>query len=224
MAFNPLDRDAEIEFSARNLPHWFQADAATFITFRTADSMPREVVLRWQRELEQWLNKGKLPVELAASIVNNQPGVRDRVTKQLDENQRREFRRLSDRVWHRSLDECHGKCLLRQENLANLVADAIQFYANDKYDLDRFVVMPNHVHVIVQFCGGHSLRVVGQSWMRYTAREINKLIGESGNFWQPEPFDHIIRSSEQLAYLQSYVASNPKKANLKEGDFLYWQR
>jgi len=28
VTFNAFDRDAEIEFSERNLPHWFQADAA----------------------------------------------------------------------------------------------------------------------------------------------------------------------------------------------------
>jgi hypothetical protein len=28
VTFNAFDRDAEIEFSERNLPNWFQADAA----------------------------------------------------------------------------------------------------------------------------------------------------------------------------------------------------
>ena len=36
VTFNAFDRDAEIEFSERNLPHWSQADAAMFITFCTS--------------------------------------------------------------------------------------------------------------------------------------------------------------------------------------------
>lgn len=84
--------------------------------------------------------------------------------------------------------------------------------------------MPNHVHVIVQFRPGSDLDVVSQSWMRFVARQINALLGESGAFWQPEPFDHIIRSAKQFEYLQKYVKENSKKAGLREGEFLYWQR
>ena len=112
MEFNPFDREAETEINARNLPHWFQAGAATFITFRTVDSMPRKVVLRWQRELQEWLVSRGLSVETANAVTENTPEARERVIDQLDSNARREFKRLSDRVWHRSLDECHGKCCL----------------------------------------------------------------------------------------------------------------
>lgn len=224
MEFNPFDRDADIVITARKLPHWFQAGAATFITFRTLDSMPRGVILRWHSELQEWLAKRGVPVELAAAIVDRKLGASDQIKSLLDASQNREFKRLSDRVWHRSLDECHGKCLLRRPELAKIVAEAIQFYDGEKYDLDRFVVMPNHVHVIAQFYGGQNLGVVGKSWMRYSARMINRLVGQSGSFWQPEPFDHIIRSGEQFQYLQRYIAENPRKAKLKEGDFLYWER
>ena len=60
--------------------------------------------------------------------------------------------------------------------------------------------------------------------MRYTAREINAKSGAEGEFWQPEPFDHIIRSAAQFDYLQGYVAANPAKANLRDGEFLFWER
>ena len=39
IVFHALDREAEIEWTERNLPHWFQVDAAMFVTFRTADSV-----------------------------------------------------------------------------------------------------------------------------------------------------------------------------------------
>ena len=41
IVFNSLDPEAEINISERNLPHWFQVGAATFVTFRTADSIPK---------------------------------------------------------------------------------------------------------------------------------------------------------------------------------------
>jgi REP element-mobilizing transposase RayT len=105
-----------------------------------------------------------------------------------------------------------------------LVGDAILFYEGDKYDLDSFVVMPNHVHAIVQFLAGATLATVSQTWLRFTARSINKVTGESGAFWQSEPFDHLIRSLEQFDYLHRYTAENPQKANLRPGEYRYWER
>lgn len=107
---------------------------------------------------------------------------------------------------------------------ADIVGHAIRLFDAQRYDLDRFVVMPNHVHALVQFRAGFDLKVVGQSWMRYTARVINQRSERRGELWQPEPYDHIIRSSQQFECLQHYIADNPDKAKLKQGEFLYWQR
>ena len=62
VVFHALDRDADVEVSVRNLPHWFQADAAIFVTFRTADSLPKEVIQRMIAELCEWLRNHGLPV------------------------------------------------------------------------------------------------------------------------------------------------------------------
>jgi len=212
--FRSFDPTADVDITERNLPHWFQVGAAMFITFRTADSLPREVLLRWQRELEHWLKANDLPVELAESTAVTKSQRHEELLGALNSTQRRQFKKFSSQVFHRSLDQCHGKCLLKRPKLAEIVGNALKHYDDDKYDLDRFVVMPNHVHAIVQFRAGATLSVVSQSWLRYTAREINAAVGESGAFWQPEPFDHIIRSAEQFEYLQGYIFDNPKKANL----------
>ena len=222
--FNAFDRDAGIEFSLRNLPHWFQVDAAMFITFRTIDSIPREVLSRMQRELEGWLSIKKYPIELAASSVGVKLPNHEQLLNTLAFTDRKQFRKLADQLFHGGLDECHGKCVLKRLELAEIVAEAILHQNDQAYDLDCFVIMPNHVHAIVQFRSESGKSIVGQSWMRYTARRINAVIGESGAFWQPEPFDHVIRSAEQFVYLQKYVANNPTKAKLRVGEFLLWQR
>jgi REP element-mobilizing transposase RayT len=224
VAFGTFDAAADVEVTERNLPHWLQPGAAMFITFRTADSLPKDVILRWQRELEEWLAVRGLPVRLAESTVRRRLQNHDALLNQLAAPEAREFKRLADRVFHRSLDECHGACLLKRPVLAKIVGEAILFHDHTKYDLDRFVVMPNHVHAIVQFRSGANLKTVSQSWMRFTAREINAATGGTSAFWQAEPFDHIIRSLEQFEYLQRYIAENPLKANLRPGEFLYWER
>ncbi len=96
--------------------------------------------------------------------------------------------------------------------------------ANFGSDILAFSCMPNHVHAIVQFREGYDFDTIGQSWMRFTARVINKQIGRTGVLWQPEPFDHIIRRTEQFCYLRRYIADNPKKASLRDGEYIYWKR
>jgi putative transposase len=224
VVFSALDRDAEIEITERFLPHWFQAGAATFVTFRTADSIPKEVIARWRQELVEWLQRQRLPESLSYYVLVRRDEFFHQLFDHLSMRQQREFNRLSDRLFHRSLDECHGECLLRYHEFSQIVSDSILFFDAKKYDLDRFVVMPNHVHAIVQFRSGANLKTVSESWMRFTARQINSLSKKSGAFWQPEPFDHIIRSSEQFLYLQGYIADNPRRANLKEGEYRYWER
>ncbi len=55
VSFGVFDKAADVDIDRRFLPHWFQPGVATFITFRTADSMPREVVEKWRTELRAWL-------------------------------------------------------------------------------------------------------------------------------------------------------------------------
>jgi putative transposase len=224
IVFHSLDWDAEIDIKARNLPHWFQANAAIFVTFRTADSLPVKVRLRLVEELRNWLAIHSLPLQLADSVFEAKTANFDRIFGELEVVRQREFQKLTSQILHRSLDESHGECLLRNRSLANIVAETIWKFDGDRYDLDSFVIMPNHIHAIVQFRGSYELSVISQSWMRFTARQINKHIGRVGALWQPECFDHIIRSDKQFQYLRRYIFENPNKANILAGQYLYWSR
>lgn len=210
-----FDKDRELHLSERCLPHWFQPGTLTFLTFRTADSMPREVVERNREQMQKWLLENDLPT----STVDD-PKL---LAKQPDELQRA-FRRMRDRLWQGTLDGCHGACLLRQSALAKIVGEALLYFDGNRYHLETFVVMPNHVHVLLQFGPEPSLAKQTDSWLRYTAREINRVTGRQGKFWQSEPFDHLVRSLEQYEYLRKYIRENPKQANLRAGDYLFWVR
>jgi putative transposase len=50
-----FDPKAELLIYKHCRPHWAQSGAIVFITFRTADSIPREVIDRWEREKHDWL-------------------------------------------------------------------------------------------------------------------------------------------------------------------------
>ncbi|AMV31870.1 Transposase IS200 like protein [Pirellula sp. SH-Sr6A] len=175
-------------------------------------------------ELTEWLAARNLPLHIASACLHNQGVAYRNGLSQLDRKQQRLFQKVVSDWMHRSLDECYGDCLLRSPELSVIVADAIRYFNGVRYDLDSFVVMPNHVHVLVQFRKEFDLQVIGSSWMRYTARLINQKLGRRGIFWKPEPFDHLIRSPEHLAHFRSYIRENPRKANLPTRDFLYWNR
>jgi type I restriction enzyme R subunit len=109
-------------------------------------------------------------------------------------------------------------CLLAQPENAGIVARAMEHFDGERYLLGDYVVMPNHVHVLLVPLEGFSLTEILRSWKAFTAREINLRAGRSGGLWQRESFDHIVRSGEQLERIRGYIADNP--AGLREGTFL----
>ena len=90
-----------------------------------------------------------------------------------------------------------------------------------RYRMGDFVIMPNHVHLLVAFARPDIMAAQLDSWMHYSAFQINRAIGDKGHFWQPEAFDHLVRTLEQYNYLRRYIAANPAKAHLKPGEYLY---
>ena len=220
--FSALDQDAEIAVRNRNLPHWFQPGVAIFVTFRTLDSLPKDVLLRMRKEFEDWLNLQKFPSDFVKRFFDPRSDSNRAALDLFPQKIRAAISRRYDRLFHQALDDCYGDCILRNKDIAQIVANSMLHGNAKRFDMESFVIMPNHVHAIVQFRQGFDLGIVGQSWMRYTARLIHARNGGIGGLWQPEPFDHIVRSREQFAYFRQYNALNPQKANLKKGEFLYW--
>ena len=80
--------------------------------------------------------------------------------------------------------------------------------------VDSFVVMPNHVHAIVQLHErarqASHLRVVVGGFKSGSAREINLARGTPGEpVWQRGYYDHVIRDEEDLARARRYIEENP---------------
>jgi REP element-mobilizing transposase RayT len=81
----------------------------------------------------------------------------------------------------------------------------------DRYRLHSFVVMPNHVHILVT-------PRVATKWLGplkgYTAHEANRILGVSGHFWQDESYDHLARSGAEFERVRKYIQNNPVTAGL----------
>jgi putative transposase len=206
-----FDPKAELHIYEHCRPHWSQAGAVVFLTFRTNDSIPREVIKRWDQDRQDWLRRR-----------GHETGAHwSAIVPSLSDLERKEFQREFRRCREMYLDTCHGRCLLKRPELARIVADSLLYFDGQRYRMGDFVVMPNHVHLLAVFLTEKALKDQCDSWLHYTSFRINQAIGEKGKIWQQEPFDHLVRSPQQYEYLTQYIADNPRKAGLSPGEYLY---
>ena len=93
----------------------------------------------------------------------------------------------------------------------SIVQDCLLHFHEKRYRLLVYVVMNDHVHVIVQPMAGHQLSKILHTWKSYTAYEINKLTGRQGALWLDESYNHIIRNEPELYQKAEYIVTNPAR-------------
>jgi len=112
------------------------------------------------------------------------------------------------------LDNGWGSCFLRDPRIAELVVNALLFHHAKLYLLIAWVIMPNHIHFLARPLKDIEIATVAHSIKSYTAHEANKILGRTGQFWQPEPFDRYIRNAKHYVNVIRYIENNPVKAGL----------
>ena len=95
-----------------------------------------------------------------------------------------------------------------------MVEDALLHFDGKRYRLLAWCLMPNHAHVVVEIGSENSLGEIAGSWKSFTAKQANKVIGQSGVFWHADYFDRYMRDESHLARTIEYVENNPVKARL----------
>ena len=181
------------------LPHLKREGASYFVTFRLAGTLPREVLLRLKREREVIQERAQ---------AENRP-----LTWQ---EQKELFNWYAEKV-DAYLDAGHGDCWLRRPDMAELVAGALKFFEGQRYTLRAWVVMPNHVHVVVRPEPPHTLSAILKSWKTFTGLRANRMLGREGTpFWQSESYDHCCRDDADVARCCAYTTMNPVNARLCE--------
>ncbi|MFM7220923.1 MAG: transposase, partial [Nodosilinea sp.] len=136
------------------------------------------------------------------------------------------------------LDSGLGSCVLRDAACAQIVQDSLLFGDGDRYHLLAWVVMPNHVHVLIEQIPGWPMAKVVQSWKRHTSRQIHRLtLGWSSctrpntecnsviptdadyksalpgaaipPLWQRDYWDRFIRNDHHFLIAKNYIEENP---------------
>lgn len=114
------------------------------------------------------------------------------------------------------LNAGYGACHLRDPRIARLVENALLYFDGERYRMIAWVIMPNHVHTLVETIKGYPLYSIVHSWKSYTAQEANRILGRTGRFWFREYFDRYIRDERHFVNAVRYTHNNPVKAGLVE--------
>lgn len=191
----------------RRLPHWDVPGATYFVTSCLAGSIPAKGLLdiaNYRRELE----RRHPPADATPADWDYQ---REKLT----------FGRTDQ--W---LDSEPAVRHLADPRLAQVVVDSMLHFADERYELLAYVVMPSHFHwafrpldAWVDSLGPTTEKRpprerVMHSLKTYTARECNQLLAHQGSFWQRESYDHCVRDEDELYRIIHYVEQNPVKAGL----------
>lgn len=112
------------------------------------------------------------------------------------------------------LDQGMGSCVLQDDEIGDIVEENLLHFEGKRYRLHAWVIMPNHVHVLLTPKNTISLSEIVHSWKSYTAKKVQIILGKQSRFWQREYFDRVIRSEKHFVKSVEYIHNNPLKAGL----------
>jgi REP element-mobilizing transposase RayT len=161
----------------------------------------------WERHLPHWI-PDQTPIFVTWRLAGSLPPGADRRQDRLSHTWQE-----SDAALDRAAT---GPRWLADPAIAGIVRDAILHGERVKkwYTLHAWVVMPNHVHVVMT--PQHDFSEI-MRWLKWTtARRCNRILGRTRTpFWQDESYDHWIRTSDEFASIICYVERNPAVVGLE---------
>lgn len=91
-----------------------------------------------------------------------------------------------------------------------VVRDSLRHGDGELHRLLAFVVMDDHVHVLLEPRSVPLERLI-HSWKSFTAHQMQRLHGRKGRVWQEASFDRILRGDQELREKADYIVGNPWK-------------
>ena len=157
------------------LPHWRQENCTYFVTYRLADALPAGVIREFEYERDQWLlHRGIDPKRLLAESFDWKKTV-----GKLSKNDQRLYERTMATKLNKYLDAGHGCCVLKRPDLAEIVANSLKHFHGDRVLTGDFVVMPNHVHVLMRPINGFELEDI-LGWEEFHCERDQPEVGGGG--------------------------------------------
>ena len=105
--------------------------------------------------------------------------------------------------------------LLQSDRMAELFCrKLLEFRDNGKFFLHAFVVMPDHIHLLLTVTDGLTLERVMQFIKGGFSHEAGRLAGSTEPFWQKSFVDRRVRDSAECVKVVEYIYQNPVRAGL----------
>ena len=105
----------------------------------------------------------------------------------------------------------HREKLLESPYAQRILSEEME-KLKDRYsgwNIDETIFMPDHLHTIWWTDGGISLAKVVGAYKSLVAKRFREEIGEKRSPWQPNYYEHIIRSEKELQKVRLYIRANP---------------
>ena len=108
-----------------------------------------------------------------------------------------------------------GKSLFQTDRMANLFIAVLRSYARSgKFTIHEFVIMPNHVHMLLTIPGDLSIEKAMQLIKGNFSFRANKELEFRGEIWQRGFSDVRIADERSFQQHREYIHNNPVKAGL----------
>jgi REP element-mobilizing transposase RayT len=95
------------------------------------------------------------------------------------------------------------------ESEREVVVAAIRHFDGARYDLHAYVVMNDHVHVMVEPREDFLLQSLLHSWKSFTANSFRRQSARRNAVWQDEYFDRVIRDQTEYDQKRDHILANP---------------
>lgn len=196
-----LNKRKHVEIWGGKLPHWFQENKTVFATFRLSDSLPQDKL--------EVLHEERLKMQQDAAVIGA-------------DTARENYNWRIMQKMEKWLNNGYGNCCLADSSIREIVSDSLFFYDGKQYVLHSFVIMPNHVHILLTPLGTIPVLNSLGKVKSYTANIINNKLEKKGQVWQHGIFDRLIRSADDFTAKWNYILQNP--INLPQDSYTLYLR
>ncbi|HVU47156.1 MAG TPA: transposase [Terracidiphilus sp.] len=132
---------------------------------------------------------------------------------------RREAIQTNEYAYFVSTQTKDRKPFFRHERWAQLMVDTIRHYAEEHFLLHAFVVMPDHLHLLLT--PNETIEKATQLVKGGFSFRAKRELAWTGEIWQQGFTDHRIRDEEDWNRHLTYIRQNPVEAKLVEIPVLY---
>ena len=115
--------------------------------------------------------------------------------------------------------------ILSNSEVAGVIFETFEWLeARERIRWICVMVMPDHIHAVIELGRNQTLPKVMHSLKIFTAKQINRQRGERGSVWQDGYHDRGIRGDESLNGIIRYCYENPVGGGLvkQARDYPYW--